>query len=106
MPMIDMARTPKELDTSEKDCCISDEEKYPWGLRVHLNTEELDKLGIKELPKVGEDIKLEAIVRVQSVSECEEVGNDVDRSVDLQITSMGLIAESKDASDDLYGSKE
>ena len=103
--MIDMARTPKELDTSEKDCCISDEEKYPWGLRINLDSDELEKLGITDLPKVGEDIKLEAVVRVQSVSELEEVGNDVDRSVGLQITKMGLISESKDASDDLYGSE-
>ena len=102
MPMTDMARSPKELDTS-KDEVMMDEDKYPYGLKIHLHDEELDKLGISELPNVGEKIKLEAVVVVESVSERQELGDENDRDVRLQITEMGLIAESKDAAHELYG---
>lgn len=78
--------------------------EYPWGLCLHLNEEAIDKLGLPALPGVGEAMMLHARVMVNSVS-MNESQNGKNRSLELQITDMGLGAEEKksDAAEALYG---
>lgn len=99
MPLVSMKR--KKSD-SDSDLDINDNE-FPWGLQIHLHEDELEKLGIKELPEVGGEISLEAKVTVTSASINETKDNGVDRSITLQITELGLFEKEKSASDSLYG---
>jgi len=62
---------------------------YPWGTRIDLNKETLDKLGIKTLPAVGSEIMIECKVKVIAVRESANE-RDTSRSVELQITDMDL----------------
>lgn len=70
--------------------------KFPFGLTIHLHQEELEKLGLTELPRAGQKLFLQADVVVESVSESESVDLDdggkseKDRSMNLQITDMAL----------------
>jgi hypothetical protein len=84
---------------------VSDRPEYPWGLRLNLSNEALEKLGFKNLPEVGTKMTLVANVEVCSVSAHESKGGDKHRSMDLQITDMGLaVDEGKpDPATKLYG---
>lgn len=79
--------------------------EYPYGLRISLNGESLDKLGISMLPQVGQKMMIQASVQVCSVSQYENQNGNKDRSVDLQITDLGVGSESNrdDARKKLYG---
>ncbi len=67
----------------------SPQEDYSYGTRLSLGKDELEKLGIKDMPKVGTKFKLEAEVEVVSVS--ANAGKDHDsRDLGLQITAMCL----------------
>lgn len=66
---------------------------YPYGLCIHMDKDELDKLGIADLPKVGTEMMMEVKVKVtrisQSASEAAD-GADEYTSVDFQITDIGI----------------
>lgn len=67
---------------------------YPWGLCIHFDRDELEKLGIdtKKLPSVGTQmgmhvkVKVTAVRQVQYGDEREE-----ETSVDLQITDAAIV---------------
>jgi len=59
---------------------------YPWGLCLHLEKRELDKLGITDLPGVGDEFHLSVIAKVTQVSQQSGTDRDDSKSVALQIT--------------------
>lgn len=66
-------------------------EQYPYGTRIELEHEQLNKLGMSQSPKVGDKMKLHAHVTVHRASHSEdEHGGGPRRSVGLQITKMKL----------------
>ena len=84
--MISLKNTRKtEDEKNEIEPAIGNQDGYPWGTRIDLESDTLDKLGIKTLPAVGDELMIEAKVRVISVRE-----SDNSRSVELQITDMYL----------------
>jgi hypothetical protein len=55
--LVDMAYTKAELKEEKKEMSVGyngQPSPYPWGLCIRLEANELDKLGITELPQVGE----------------------------------------------------
>lgn len=64
---------------------------YPYGLRISLRDEDLAKLGIKDLPAVGDTMTLTAQVQVTRVSD-EQAFYGRERCLGLQITDMELSA--------------
>lgn len=64
--------------------------RYPWGLQLHLENEQLKALGIESLPKVGESLTIVAKVKVTRCGEEEMEGEEVRRNMALQVTEMGL----------------
>ena len=69
----------------------SPDEEYPYGLRLRLENEELEKLGLSELPEVGKRCKIMAEGVVESVSSNESKGSDGNRkSVEIQVTGMKI----------------
>lgn len=69
---------------------------YPYGLCIHMDKDELDKLGITELPKIGTEMMFECKVKVTRVSQsASEAANGSDEytSVDFQITDIGIEAD-------------
>jgi hypothetical protein len=91
-----MKLDPKKLEErmQPKSVIADDSPVYPYGLRVHLDEDSLDALGMKTLPKVGGSMYLGANVKVVSVSDNEHTSEGGEthrhRSVELQITDMGL----------------
>lgn len=70
-------------------------EDYPYGLRLDLDHETLTKLGIKKLPKAGDQLHLHAVGTAERVSEDSSTSDKNGaprRSVSLQIKKMHLKA--------------
>lgn len=116
MKLVNMALTPEEakkeygscmLSTDSEDEQAAERPKYPYGLCVSLCDEELSKLGITELPKVGEVLMLSAQVEVIGTEQSQNQGGAESR-LRLQITDMGMggMAPAKSAAQNLYGNSD
>jgi len=103
MPIMDMKLSKK--DQKQYEPAEVEAPKYPYGLTLHLNNETLEKLGIKTLPKVGQEVVLQGVGNVTSVSENERSGQEKYRDVSIQITGLGVAPKKKkaDVSKTLYG---
>ena len=94
--LISMKRSNKDKRKDMGKCapidCIAPD--YPWGLCLNLESDELDKLGLTNLPKVGTEMPITATVKVTRVSQSasENGGKEADehRSVSLQITAIAI----------------
>jgi hypothetical protein len=96
----DKRREEKEMQAG----CIG-EGDYPWELRFTLDADELDKLGMSGLPKVGEVMDMQAKVKVVGVYAADSAMSGSNRNISLQITALGLEPETtgKSAAQTLYG---
>lgn len=85
-----------------------DTPRYPYGLNIHLEGEAMEKLGLENLPKVGTQMMLMALVNVESVSERDSQDGGKKQSMSIQITDMALEPkkEKKDLASALYGNKQ
>lgn len=103
-----MKLDPKVIEARNKPSSIlsDDSPVYPYGLRVNLDEDALDALGMKTLPKVGGMMYLGANVKVVGVTDNEHMSDGGEthrhRSVELQITDMGLGATDATDADTLY----
>ena len=84
-----------------------DEPRYPYGLCLSLGKDELEKLGITALPKVGGEMMIQAKATVKSTSAYETQGEGTDMRVELQITDMEIgqtdNARNENRAEALYG---
>lgn len=71
---------------------------YPYGLRIELDHECLEKLGVSKLPSIGDKVNLSCIAEVVSVSSNAEPDGEVCNRISLQITDMELSKGSSDKS--------
>ena len=117
LTIVSMSRTPTEKKKAEDACKAMpcDGPDYPWGLCLNLGKEELGKLGIKELPEIGDEFHIYAVCKVTRVSASASETSDDQRSVELQVTDMGAMHEDdteeqgdafSKAAQKLYGSAE
>lgn len=89
MALVDLKRTKqdKKQDKANMPSSIGQED-YPYGTRVRLGDEELDKLGIDELPQVGDGMHVHGHGHVTSVSEDHHEGGKKRRHVEIQLKHM------------------
>lgn len=99
--LIDVTFEENSEDFKEKKEMV----EYPFGLRICLNEDSLSLLGVKDLPNVGEKMKLMAMVEVCSVSQFK-TDDGAKRNVDLQIVEMDLSGKSKVDPDKMYAKQE
>ena len=69
-----------------------EEPRYPWGLEIRLESDELEKLGLspENLPTVGQTIPLSAIARVTAIRLERMQGEDSEACLTLQIEQLEL----------------
>lgn len=93
MKLVDMKRTKADKKKSEKEMknvsSIGGEE-HPYGLRIHLGEEELSKLGMDNLPSVGDKLHIMAHGRVHSVSSDHHSSGRKSRRVEIQLHKLGV----------------
>lgn len=73
-----------------------DSEQYPYGLRVRLESGDLDKVGFKDMPKVGQVMVMDAKVKVISTHESASKGSK-NRGIELQITHLEMDKPDEDS---------
>ncbi len=91
--LVPMAMSKKEAKAFSGPVAPSNSPRYSWGLSISLDNSSLDKLKMKDLPKVGSYVTLTARCCVQSISESQQVDGDENRSVSLQIEDMAVQPE-------------
>lgn len=106
MALVNMALSPDE-SKQESSCLLGSEDtdrgpKYPYGLTIQLDETVLKKLGITELPSVGQPMRLMAVAEVCSTSQYENQGGS-EKCVSLQITQLGIEQSNQDMASALYG---
>lgn len=97
--MTNMKLPPRKEKTADCAPCAMPQEQYPYGLRLYLDKEQLEQLGIDKLPETGAEIMISAKAAVVSVNESADdsgSGKNVRRSVGLQITDMLVKAPQSD----------
>jgi len=82
-----------KAEGGEDYCCPMPMEQYGYGLRIYLDAEACEKLGITKAVRAGAQVTLQAKAVVVSSTESIDAdrdtsGNEV--SLSLQITDMGL----------------
>ena len=94
MPMISMRKSKEEMREDSQP--HESKEEYPWGLRITLEEDSLDRLGMDTMPEVSKTMTLIATVEVVNVSENANKDEEtIRRSLGLQITDMNLSPEKK-----------
>ena len=75
---------------------------YPYGLRLHLTQNELEKLGYEGLPPAGTKVRIEAVACVtRAASEDPDADGDIDYlCVEMQITELGIEEEASEGEDE------
>ena len=113
MKLINMAMSAEEAREQYPTTLATEDAegpKYPYGLRLTLDDDCLEKLGMTAMPKVGDKLMLTAMVEVVGTSTNERQGGDEESCVDLQITDLALGDEKeptkRDPAKALYQSKE
>ena len=96
--MVDLALTKEESDeASPVPATASDRPMYPWGLRINLCQDELEKLGLSDDDiKPGDMIHFHSMATVVSVSTNQTQDGDDHCSVALQITHMNAVENESD----------
>lgn len=80
---------------------------YPYGLRLCLTQEELEKLGYEGLPEAGTKVRIEAVACVtRAASEDPDADGDIDYlCVEMQITELGIEEEGESEGEDSDGDR-
>lgn len=90
MALTPLKRTPAERKDKEAQMQAGPEvDQYPYGCALDLATDELDKLGVKELPEVGDLFHIKALGKVTRVSANEHSAGR-ERSICIQLTHLEL----------------
>ena len=106
MKMTSMKLSPKESKEMMKPQVGKDGPSYPYGLRLNLDRECIDKLNMGRMPKIGSEVTILAKAKVESVSERDSTDSGKHRTLELQITELGLETPKLDAAEYIYGSEK
>ena len=99
--LTDMAKTTDEIEKEETisvggPAPMANINRYPYGLCISLDEEDLAKLGMPLDADVGDMIQVAAMARVTSVSKKEMADGTCDCRVELQITHLNLEGDDED----------
>lgn len=97
--LVSMKETAAE-EKAEQASLDSPAPDYPYGLRLSLGRNELKKLGMKDLPEIGDEFEIVARGKVVSISQSESERGDGYKCADIQITEMSLTDPDEEAEPD------
>lgn len=87
---VDMKTPEKKMNKSDMQCDPYEGDPYPWGLRIDLNKDSLEALGLDASDfEAGGSVMLKAKCDVTSVR-IEKGKKHSSQSIDLQITSLAI----------------
>lgn len=107
MKLVSMKRDPDKDERDDgKDCCSdAHQPDYPWGTQLRLEEEQLQKLGINDMPAAGARLQIGGEGEVIGYRE-ETVDGKVKRCLEIQITDLGLEGPSRPIAQRMYPEKD
>ncbi len=94
MKMTDMTMpklSKKELSTKDVPMPVeADRDRWPYGLKVTFEAEQVDKLPILEKVKVGDDVSISGMGEVTSIRMSENKDGKKQFTVEIQIQKVGV----------------
>ena len=75
---------------------VEDKPSYPHGIRLELDEETVAKLGLTDVPEVGDMMNVIGRAEVITVRKEEGRGDDHSFSITLQLQELDVSAESKE----------
>ena len=78
----------KEMNNCQP-CMVSDKQEYPYGLKLQLEHDSVEKLEMSTIPAVGSYVTILARAYVCNKNE-SEYGDEIMKSFGLQITDMEI----------------
>ena len=85
--LVSMKRTKADKKRNRAENSIDDNESFPFGLAISLDDESLTKLGIKELPPVGEAYIVVGVGKVESVRQSSDTRRE-SRNMNIQLEKL------------------
>lgn len=73
----------------EHNSLATQKQEYPYGLCIRLDTESIEKLGLK-IPAIGDAFMVYALASVKYVSVSESVDAGSNKCLELQLTDLAL----------------
>ncbi len=103
--MKSMAISAEEKKEMVAQSVVSSTPKYPYGLKLHIDEETYEKLGIQGTPAVGQKIMILAQAEICDVHMNKYEGDVGELSMSVQITDMDVKPVEKEIStaEKLYG---
>ena len=94
--LVDMKRTGADENSGATALPVVDSGgQYPYGLQVRLEDEDLDKLGIEDLPAVGTEVKGTFTGVITGTQ--QDANDSANSSMTIQICCLQLAAEVEQA---------
>lgn len=90
MELVDLQLPKKSAKELKSDCCVSvgTQEKYPWGLQIRFEKEQVEKIPSLTLYKVGDKVIIQAEATVSEVRMNETQSNGLSHTIEMQITGI------------------
>lgn len=98
MKMSDMKlpKKTKKNTLSEAPVGMSEQEQYPYGLKIRLESEEIVKMPHLKGYKTGDEVYVSGIGKVVSTSMRETMGEKENRSMEIQLEKFGCEMQAED----------
>jgi hypothetical protein len=115
MKMVSMANKPEDPKEGAGEgkngamCSDCGDAKYPYGTQLSLGDDQLEALGITDLPKIGTVLTIQAKVKVVAARSEEDQDGSADNTLSLQITDLGIdgtMSETEKAATMFSGNEE
>ena len=90
MKMASMKMSPEDQEDMGASIAVEKPE-YPYGLCLHLDNDQIEKLGLGELPPAGSSMMIHAQCDVRDVSVSDDAERGKQRRMSLQITDMMIV---------------
>ena len=90
--MVDMKMPKKSKPEMEKECCVGPsaaQDRWPYGLQIRFEKEQIDKLPSLVEYKVGDKVSVTAEGTVTAIRMSERQGGDPDHTVEIQLEKVG-----------------
>lgn len=107
MKLVSMKRdAEKDERDDSKECCESAHSPdFPWGTRLCLEDEQLQKLGLESMPAAGARLQIGGVGEVIGFRE-EQVDGKTKRTLDIQITELGVEGIGRPIAQRMYPDKD
>jgi len=97
MEYIDLKLKKKKTNDEPQEAISENENKYPYGLQLRFETEQIEKIDTLKNLDIGDIVKVFGIAKVSELSSREQVGKEKSRkNATLQIQQIAVVSSKEE----------